>query len=267
MVELEGFPFPVLVSEGARAQGEAIVERTERADRWLSAALGFRPEFRLVVASADDWDAHAEFPAYGMPHTAGAERLVVGTEPASFFTDVAELFVPHVGEAAARDLHAAYGEPLDLRSFVDLIAVHELAHLHPEQVPFSFPRFWLGEFFANLAMVGYLAECEPAALTGVDAFAAAALGTAPTLFPVHALAEIEASLDAGPDNYVWFQMVLIDRARTLWDRAGADGLRRLYTEFREGRADGGPGIDDTALAARLRSVAPEAEAVVTGWPG
>ncbi len=259
MRPLNEFPFEVHVSDGCEEQAIAIGQRVDRAQAWVGSVLDFRPTFALYVVDENDWDAVARFPVYGMPHTAEHERLVVGTTPASFFTDAANTYLPHASSETSARLHAAYGDPLDLAPFVDLIAVHELGHLYHEQVPFDFPTFWMNEFFANTAMVGYVAENEPHLLQSIAAFAAAAWETPASEMAEHELDRMEASLAAGPDNYVWYQLVLTAGVLELWD-AGPAAMRQLHESFRRP-------MDAEQILTELARIHPAAAAIVTGWPG
>ncbi len=260
MQVLKDLPFEVHVSDGQEEQALSIARRVDRAEGWLGSNLGFHPTFALYVADESDWSSVAEFPAYGMPHTADRERLVVGTTPAPFFTHAAVTYLPYTSDGTRARLHAAYGDPLDLGSFVDLIAVHELGHLYHEQVPFYFPAFWLNEFFANIAMVGYVMENEPDLVESVKAFATAAVETPATEMTEHELGRMEASLHAGPDNYVWYQMVLIAGVVDLWTAAGPDAMVAVYESFRQP-------MGQEHVLAELNRIHPTAGAIVTDWPG
>lgn len=45
--------------------------------------------------------------------------------------------------------------------FADLLVVHELAHAFHDGVPFVFPRSWLMELFANMALCAVVVANEP----------------------------------------------------------------------------------------------------------
>ena len=158
------------------------------------------------------------------------------------------------------ELATVYGGPdgtLHFDDFFDLIAVHEVAHLFCEgQV--AFPRMWLGELFANLALHAWVAEEAPDSLD--------TLTTLPHLAALGSGEEFEhRSRDAferlyssvGGPNYVWYQFRLQVAAAELYDGVGEVAVRRLFDAF---RVDGGTdrdsqgfdeSVDDAALAARL----------------
>lgn len=259
MKPLDHHGMTVLASVGVGETARAVAAQVRRAQRWAAPILGMEVAFELVVASEADWDDVAQVPVR-LPH-ADQDRVTVGAERGPFFTDVVRAYLPYVTPGTRARLEAAYGPDLDLRPFVDAIVVHELGHVYHLQVPFEFPRFWLAEFFANLVMVGYVAEVEPALQPMVDAFARAAVETPGSAQAVSALDDMAQSLDVGASAYVWYQMVLIEFATRLWHAAGAEGLRAVFDRFRT------TDMTDGELREALRAVHPTAEAVVTDWPG
>jgi len=57
---------------------------------------------------------------------------------------------------AAQALDQVYGTGADrLVPFADMLVVHELAHAFYDGVPFVFPRSWLMELFANMALYAF----------------------------------------------------------------------------------------------------------------
>ena len=63
---------------------------------------------------------------------------------------------------AAQVLDQVYGTGADrLAPFADMLVVHELAHAFHDGVPFVFPRSWLMELFANMALYAFVVAEEP----------------------------------------------------------------------------------------------------------
>ena len=263
MVEVTVGDIGVSVSEGAQAQARRIATMVARARDWAAPILGMTPAFRLQVAGSVDWPAVAAAPGltYGLPHTSDeGDRLIVGADPADFFAATARSYLPHAAPRTRQELLRAYGDELDLSTFVDAIVVHELGHLYHQQVPFEFPNLWLGELFANLVMVGYAHDVEPDQLVGIEAYASAAAQAAGALFPTSRLDAMSAPPDVGAETYVWYEMVLIAGACQLWRAAGADGLRGLHRRFRD------PELDEQTIHARLAAIDPSASRIVDNWP-
>jgi hypothetical protein len=63
---------------------------------------------------------------------------------------------------AAQVLDRVYAKGADrLVPFADMLVVHELAHAFHDGVPFVFPRSWLTELFANMALYAFVVANEP----------------------------------------------------------------------------------------------------------
>lgn len=262
MVELAGTPVPVRASVGAEAQARQIAAMVARARDWGRSVFAMTPTFVLDVVGPQDWlDVAPAQLAYGLPHTSDkGDRLVVGAEPADFFDATARDYLRHADQHTRQALETAYGSDLDLGTFVDAIIVHELGHLYHQQVPFEFPSLWLMEMFANLVMVGYIHEVEPARLPGVEAYAQAAVQAAEALQPGRRLDDMTAPPNVSPETYVWYEMVLIAGACELWREAGPEALRLLHTRFRD------VDLDLAGIRSRLAYIAPAAARIVDHWP-
>lgn len=258
VLELDDTHIPVTVSDGCEMEARRVLSQVSRAREWASLVLDRDVEFALVVADEHDWASVAAVPIH-LPHAA-TDRIVVPARPTTAFGESLRTYWPHIDDERRRALTAAYGEALDTTPFVELIVVHELGHLFHLQVPFEFDRFWLTEFFANLLMVGYVAEVQPQMWPQVEHFAAAASSSPPLEGWAHALDDMELSLQVGPENYIWYQMILIDRAIAVWHSSSKEGMRRLFDECRT------PDSEYSALTRTLASIDPQLTQVMYGWP-
>lgn len=177
---LPWFPFTVAVSRGDAAIGERLAQRTERAYWQLRKMLGVAPRFRLLVLNRADWPRYAGGDNYGIAQATADGHLVVGTEPADGWDDVARCLALHLPPATLRKLVQVHGPDRreatapDLTLVADALLAHELAHVVALQAGARFPRRWLAEAFANYALVAVLAETEPAALHRLGTLAEAA---------------------------------------------------------------------------------------------
>ena len=263
MSEVGGEELSVWVSEGAETQAQHIASMVRRARDWATPILGMTPKFSLHVSGPTDWEAVSAVPGltYGLPHTSDeGDRLIVGAQPAGFFSATARTYLAHADSRTGEVLLGAYGDDLDMVPFVDAIVVHELGHLYHQQVPFEFPRLWLTELFANLVMIGYVHDLEPALLPGIEAYASAAVHASEALYPGSTLEEMYAPPEVSAETYVWYQMVLIAGAIALWRAVGIDGLRGMHTRFRD------PDLDLPTIHARLGDIHQEAIGIVENWP-
>ncbi len=264
---MEGYSFSVLCSDGAQTRAKHVAERCERAHRYLKGVLGFNPTLRLLVLSPRDWETHADCPLYGMPHTAGSETLVVGEKPADFWQDVIQMLDDVLMPTQRAEMEAIYGMvngQIDVAPFADLLVVHELGHLFHEQVPFTFPRLWLMELFANLCLHAYVAEPEPEQLPVWTTLPERMMELPTDRVRHRSLDDFERFYsDVGPENYVWYQFRLDVAAKSMYEAAGVDGLRRLYRTF----ATHETGLTDRQLARLLEErVHPVAAQLMRTWP-
>jgi hypothetical protein len=265
--DLEGYHFPVLFSEGARGRAKRVAERCHRANDYLNGVLEFAPRFRLLVLSPEDWQDHAAFPVYGMPHYGGAGDIFVGAAAADFFQGIVGLLDGVLNDEARTEMANVYGTAdgeLDVSEFADLLVVHELAHLYHVQFPFEFPRLWLKELFANLCLHAYVAKVEPAQLPVLSTWPAYMKVLPATRVRHHTLGDFERLyVGVGPENYGWYQLRLHAAARDIYDSEGTDVLRRMYATF---AAQGGEMTDRQVLEILEASVSPSASRLARTWP-
>lgn len=248
--------FPIYYSAGLDCTPQA--ELVQGAYAYYSELLGGSPAFSLMVLAPDDWRGRAAHPAYGMPHLGLNHTLVVGSESGDFMQQVVPLLAQQLPQEMPR-LREVYGDPVDPMGFFGLLVVHELAHIFQMDVPMMFPREWLGELFANLAMVTYFsdravdwlpqAQVLPEVLARLDI---------PGLTHTTLRAFETEPVAFNPLNYVWYQVRLYVMAIRLYQAAGREALLNLWRTF---------ALDDIRLAHRLaENVAPETSDLLRAWP-
>ncbi len=193
--------------------------------------LAFRPRCALVVLNRADWSERASNPLYGMPYYSAGNLFLAG-EPSGLIA-VLEEVASSAPPTAAQVLDQVYGAGADrLVPFADLLVVHELAHAFHDGVPFVFPRSWLMELFANMALYAFVVAKEPDHSLHLETLPRVALENC-LLKPVaRDLGYFEAFYpDIEPLTYVWYQFRLTMMAKGLIDAAGPNMLRRLWDAF------------------------------------
>jgi hypothetical protein len=239
LVEAPG-GLPTFASAGLEERARAIGSIASDSYEYLADLLGFRPQAQVLVVSEDDWPKVTEVPLYGLPNASNGTLAVAGTE-APFWSS----FVEMAGPGAEAELATVYGAPdgvIRLGPFMDLIAVHEVAHLFHEGSQ-HFPRLWLQELFANVGLHAWVAERAPDQLTTLLTLPRLGAKASPETFDCRTRDDFERQyITMGGPNYVWFQFRLQLEAAALYDRAGSAVVRRLFEAFR---------LDDAALARRL----------------
>jgi hypothetical protein len=231
LTSLPGFPFEVRTSDSTREQAGRLADRCGRAYSYLGDMLGFRPECALVVLNRADWSQRATQPLYGMPYCSAGNLFLAG-EPSDLGARLEEV-ASSAPPLAAQALDQVYGTGPDrLAPFADLLIIHELAHAFHDGVPFAFPRSWLMELFADLALYVYVVANEPDQTPHLETLPRVALEYC-LLQPVaRDLRYFEAFYPyIEPLTYVWYQFRFTMMAKGLVDAAGPDMLRRLWDAF------------------------------------
>jgi len=257
LASLPGFPFEVRTSASTRDQAGRLADRCARAYSYLADMLAFRPRCALLVLNRADWSERASNPAYVMPYYSAGNLFLTG-EP-SDLTGWLEQVAGTAPPAAARELDQVYGTGADrLASFADMLVVHELAHAFHDGVPFVFPRCWLMELFANMALYAFAVAEEPGRRLHFETLPRMALEHG-LLKPVaRDLRYFEAFYPyIEPLTYVWYQFRFTMMAKGLVDAAGPAVLRRLWDAF---------ALSDEQLAGVLGGrVHPEAGRWLASW--
>ena len=193
--------------------------------------LAFRPRCALVVLNRADWSERASNPSYVMPYYSAGNLFLTG-EPSDLTARLEEV-ASSAPPAAARELDQVYGTGADrLAPFADMLVVHELAHAFHDGVPFVFPRSWLMELFANMALYAFVVAKEPDRRLHFETLPRVALEHR-LLKPVaRDLRYFEAFYPyIEPLTYVWYQFRFTMMAKGLIDAAGPNVLRRLWDAF------------------------------------
>ncbi len=259
LASLSGFPFEVRTSASTREQAVRLASRCARAYSFLGETLAFRPRCTLLVLDRADWAERASNPAYVMPYYDAGNLFLTG-EP-SDLTAMLEEVASSAPPAAAQELDQVYGTGTDrLMPFADTLVVHELAHAFHDGVPFVFPRSWLMELFADMALYAFVVAEEPGERLHFETLPRVALQYR-LLKPVaRDLRYFETFYPyIEPLTYVWYQFRFTMMAKGVVDAAGPDVLRRLWEAF---------ALTDEQLARVLGGqVHPEAGQWLARWDG
>jgi hypothetical protein len=282
LVEIEGFGFPIYTSPGDEGRARVVGERARNALDWLTVTLGPKPTPVAFIIGPAAWPRIAEVPIYGMPHANNIDegvvdglhwKVVVGTEPGEFWHEVFDFIRHHLDTEGQATLRKVYGDAQGFANrFPDFVVDHELAHvfagfragavLDRAASDNFFPRPWVSELFANLAMHGYLAEVEPAELPNLVAISLVAQHVPRSETPVRALDDMYRSFDYpnGAVLYSWYQFMLMAGAKRLWEATGRDGLRLFYDTLSR------PEMSDGEILVALENIHEEARHLMSDWP-
>jgi hypothetical protein len=231
---------PTFASAGVEERAASIGRIAADSYDYLAGLLGFRPDAQVLVVTEADWPKVTETPIYGLPNAGNGTLVVAGTE-APLWASFEEMVAPD-DRAAFEAAYAEADGSIRLGPFMDLVAVHEVAHIFHQGTQ-HFPRLWLQELFANLCLHAWVADRSPADLTTLTTMPRLGSKAPPEAWAHSSREDFELFYtDVGGPNYVWYQFRLQVEAEVLFDRAGTGVVRRLFDAFR---------LDDAALARRL----------------
>jgi hypothetical protein len=223
-------------SSGYEDRAVALQELVRDAHGYLTQGLGTDFSPRVVVADRTDWARGGdETPPYGIPYASDeALDLVIPADPRENFLI---------------DVYAAFGSRAFAERFADLIAVHELGHLHVREMGLNLPSGWLAEFMATyLACCFFVAHRPEDAALWYALSRAHAEGTSPEHRSLAILDELYFGV--GPENYIWYQNTLTLMVERVQAALGLDFVLQL-------RSSGlGPESDSPTMLAAAEKAYP-----------
>jgi hypothetical protein len=282
LASLNGYPFEVRYSDGARERALASAEIAAHAyDYFRDLFSGVEPSMALIVANESDWSGRGP---YGLPFFRDAPdelRPGIVLMPAGisdFWVGIAE----DIRAASPRGytkLLATYGDGaggVDLQPFFDLITIHELGHAFEVLGDLRLPTFWLSEIFVNLALHAFIATQRPESLPTLEVLSTvgAASRNLATRWRAHGystLEELQAHYTGGDDsmdplNYVWYQCRWQRLAARMFDVDGEVGLKRFWECFHAIDRVSGGATTPAALAPVLtKEVSPTLGRTIREW--
>ena len=224
-----------LASSGYEERAAWLQSLVRDAHRYLSESLGTDLAPRVIVASPADWGLGGDETPYGIPYaTYEHHEVVIPADPSeNFLVDTFAAFAPR--ESAER--------------FADLIAVHELGHLHAHAMGLDLPGGWLTEFLASYLLYCFLAEHRPADRA---LWYELSRDQAARTVPVHRSLETldELYFGVGADNYIWYQSTLSLMVDQVHAELGVEFVLRLRS------AGLGPDSDGASMLAAAEQVHP-----------
>jgi hypothetical protein len=280
---LDGYPFEVRYSPGARRRAEVVAGLAAEAYAYFSGLFSnVRPDIAVIVAERRDWPGQ-DLP-YGLPFFRDEPDeirpgiVVMSAGGGDFWTGMVE----DLREASPRGdakLRATYPDGrggVDLQPFFDLITVHELAHAFEMLGDLRLPTAWLSDIFVNLALHAFVATRRPEHRETLEVLPAVGAGSRRLAARMRAegvstLDALDAHYPVGADgmsplNYVWFQYRWMRLAARLFADEGEQVLTRFWACF-HGRERVSPdGRSAASLAPLLRAeVSPLLGRAVRDW--
>jgi len=238
LVEVPG-GLPTFASAGVEERARDVGRIAADSYGYLAGLLGFRPDVQVFVVTEADWSRVTEA-LYGLPNAGNGTLVVAGDEPA-WWAQFADMVQPE-DRAEFDEVYGTDDGSFRLGPFMDLIAVHEVAHVFHQGAQ-HFPRLWLQELFANLCLHAWVADRSPTDHRMLTTLPRLGARSPRDAWPHSSREDFETLYTSvGGLNYVWYQFRLQVEAAALHDRAGTDVVRRLFDAFH---------LPDDALARRL----------------
>ena len=253
---LEGHHVKTYYSNGSKEQAETMANRCDNVIAFYKSIIDFEPTVNLLVLSSADWTTYTNFPVYGMPHYNDAQTLIVASEDNAFWKS----FIPPLDQLPvelSQQVSSTYSddnETLTMRSFFDLLAIHELGHAFHSQGGLTMQRKWMGELFANILLHTYIAEKEPVLLPALTVFPRMVVSsTKKEELKFTTLDELESNYDVigqqYPNNYGWYQCRWHMAAGNIYNSGGIGAFQNLWNHLKIEKEP----LDDSTFATLLSS--------------
>ncbi len=232
---LEGHRVKTFCSNGSEKQAKIMAGYCDRVMEFYDTQITFEPSVTLLVLSPGDWNKYTSFPVYGMPHYNDSQTLIVASEDNDFWKS----FIPPIDQLPgelAQQIRQTYTDEdgnLSMRSFFDLLAIHELGHAYHSQGGLEMQRKWMGELFANILLHTYIAENKPEMLPALSVFPKMVVSsTRKADLKYTSLNELEFNYSKisqeFPQNYGWYQCRWHMAAAKIYNEAGLDAFKNLW---------------------------------------
>jgi hypothetical protein len=223
-------PLTLHFSPGYDARAHIVGSLVNAAYRWLAGWLGVEMPFTLSILRRENWEVMRQVP-YGYPHSNPGRMtiFVPARYPPRLVARLAAL-VESADPALQADVLKEFPTiDASIFRFLDMVAVHELAHLFIASLKLELGAKWLTEFVADLFATAYFAENAPTHLPFWLAWAR--LQTAqPVLYTSLSDYEtLQGKLDFVNANFYQGQFNLW--AYEVWQREGKAVAPRLIETF------------------------------------
>lgn len=243
---IESDPVTLHFSPGYGVRAQQLGTLVTEAHRFLADWLGVEARTTLSILRQESW-RHLRRAPYGYPHSSPERATIFAPAhyPPRLVSRLRALY--EAAPPALQQRLCAEGKALEaqIRTFYDLVAIHELGHLFIHHLQLALGTRWLTELIANLFATAFFVEARPDLAPCWLVWAAI---QAEQAVPHRTLAAYEAHyavLDFANANF--YQGRLNLAAHTLWQRQGRAIAPALVAHF---------SLQAEAVAARFAQVAP-----------
>lgn len=224
-------PYKVLYSEGQSEKVKKQDSLIKEAYRFLSAIMGPKKEFYLLVVAGKDWSKNAYSPVPGMPEYYKG-NLIVGADQNELAMGYEEIIngFPKVMTSDLIETYTNTFKEFDMSLFFDKLSIHELTHNFQDpknREGYSMSR-WLEEIHANMGLYAFYKSKHPKELKYITALVNFSLEHPSPNKHYSSLSDFNTYYyEMNPENYGFYQMKFTKAAEMLIDSLGNDILKPL----------------------------------------
>jgi hypothetical protein len=267
--KLDGGGHNVYFSENSKTRALTIYTNVADAEAYFKKEFNVEPKYTLLILSPSDWKTYAHPKAvYGIPHYLPDGRLVVAAENNDFWKrNVPPLDkIPPVLAKQLKDVYGDKNGEVNLTSFFDLLAVHELGHAFQTAAGMTKQRNWLNELLCNILLHTYIAENNKKLLPPLTVFPQVTVaGIPPSHLKYTRLEDFDTYYNEiaqnHPENYGWYQCRFHVFAGQIYDAGGVSAMKNVWTGLvaQKGR------LGDQELMKLLETAHPAFASAITKW--
>ena len=221
----------VLYSKGYQAEAKKKAILISDAYEFLSAIIGPKKDFYVLVVALEDWSKNAYMPVPGLPEYYKG-NIIVGAGQNAMADDYAQM-IGSFPKEMTKALYQVYQDDagqLDMKLFFDKLAIHELTHNFQDpnnHSGYSISR-WLEEIHANMGLYAYYKSERPEELKYITTLVDFSVNNPPPNAQFTTLEDFDANYyNMNPGDYGMYQMKFTKAAQKIIDTLGHDILKPL----------------------------------------
>ncbi|MEM8926684.1 MAG: hypothetical protein AAGC45_00660 [Bacteroidota bacterium] len=226
-----GSSIKVLYSQGYQAEAKKKAVLISDAYEFLSAIMGPKKDFYVLVVAQEDWSKNAYMPIPGLPEYYKG-NIIVGAGQNAMADDYAQM-IGSFPKEMTKVLYQVYQDDagqLDMKLFFDKLAIHELTHNFQDpnnQSGYSISR-WLEELHANMGLYAYYKSERPEELKYITTLVDFSVNNPPPNAQFTSLEDFDANYyNMNPGDYGMYQMKFTKAAQKIVDSLGYEILKPL----------------------------------------
>lgn len=211
-----------------------VVERTKRAVNYFNEIISDQKiNVSITILSKIDWEDYTHITPYGMPHVLNKSNLVMAYENNDFWKSA----IPKTGvipDSSINKFNTIYADEngeVNMKTFFDLISIHELGHAIAMQTNIVIEKHWLNEFLMNYFLHCYIATNEPETLDRLT-FSPSMNLKILSGGKFKTLEEFDENYAMDPLNYVWYQAKYHQIAEEIYNKIGDKGLIKMFRKLK-----------------------------------